>query len=53
MAGITSGMYKQQGIGLIALGVLAILTWALLRYLWIIGILLIILGVAWVIAGKK
>jgi len=39
-------MFKINfGGGMIALGVFAILIWVLFRYLWLVGIVLILLGV--------
>jgi hypothetical protein len=46
-------VYQNRGVGLIALGVFAILAWAVFRVLWIIGILLIIAGLIWMLVGKK
>jgi len=46
-------MHQNKGVGLIALGVFAILVWAVLEFLWIIGILLIIAGLIWLLVGKK
>ena len=46
-------VHQNKGVGLIALGVFAILVWALLQFLWIIGIVMIIAGLIWWLVGKK
>jgi len=46
-------MHKNKGCGLVALGIFAILVWAVFQYLWLIGIILILVGLIWWLVGKK
>ena len=44
-------VFRNQGISLIALGIFAILVYVLFRFLWLIGIALILLGFILFIIG--
>ncbi|MBW2993476.1 hypothetical protein KY317_02790 [Candidatus Woesearchaeota archaeon] len=44
---------KHDGLNMIVLGIFAILVWALLSILWVIGIILILAGLIWWLIGKK
>ena len=46
-------MKKEHGITIIGAGVLAILVWALLKFLWLIGIILIVIGIVSYFTSKK
>jgi len=43
--------FKHLGAGLVGLGVIALLVWALLKYLWIFGLIFIIIGIVVYLLG--